>query len=469
MLLARDASRVSATSPAAPIAGRQRVIVFGIVAVALLMASIDQTIVATGLGAIQRDLGATLNWSGWTITIYALGQIVAKPLTGWISERYGAKQVFIAATGVFTVSSLLCSLAPNIYALIVFRAVQALGGGAFVPCATSIVAQQFGPARDRAIGLFASIFPIGGLIGPVLGGIFVTFGSWRTIFLVNVPIGVLLVVAGLRLIPRSSTRPHGRPDLWGAGLFGGSVLAAMLGVTFLGNPHASVTDGLVVGPELAAVALVWAFVRHARGVEAPFVPLRLLAGRGFGVVNLVNVIFGGAALGFGALVPLYARERYGIAPLDGGALLSARAVGVILVAGLAVLAMRRTGYRAPIIGGMVLVAVGMGGLAVAPAAWSTFTWLATWAAVTGVGVGLAAPATNNACLQLDPDHVAALSGLRGMFKQAGGIVAISVSTALIAHSTDPGITQAHLFLGYAALVLLAAPWVLRIPDRRGAW
>src|SRR6202034_3560444 len=103
---------------------------------------------------------------------YALGQILVMPLAGSISDQFGRRRVFLGAIVVFTVASLACGLSQNIYELIALRAVQAIGGGAFMPSATGIVADQFGPDRDRGIGLFTSIFPIGGIVGPVLGGLF---------------------------------------------------------------------------------------------------------------------------------------------------------------------------------------------------------------------------------------------------------------------------------------------------------
>src|ERR1700712_1552348 len=170
----------------------RRYLIFAVVSIALLMAAVDQTIVATALGTLQHDLHAQVNWSSWTITVYALGQILVMPLAGRISDQYGRRRVFIAAIVLFTVASLCCGLANDIYVLVALRAVQAIGGGAFMPSAIGIVADQFGPDRDRAIGLFTSIFPIGGIIGPIVGGFFVTYWSWRAIFFVNVPIGIVL-------------------------------------------------------------------------------------------------------------------------------------------------------------------------------------------------------------------------------------------------------------------------------------
>ena len=135
-----------------PIPGAR--LIFFLVSMALFMSSIDQTIVATALPSIQRELHSTINWSSWTITIYALGQVLAMPLAGRISDQYGRKKVFLAAVVLFTVTSLCCGLAQNIYELVLLRALQAIGGGAFMPSATGIVSDHFGRERDRALGMF---------------------------------------------------------------------------------------------------------------------------------------------------------------------------------------------------------------------------------------------------------------------------------------------------------------------------
>ena len=122
-----------------------------------MMASVDQTIVATALPALQHDLHASVNWSSWTITIYALGQILMMPLAGKLGDQFGRKKIFLGAAVLFTAASLCCGFASNIYLLVGLRGLQALGGGAFMPSATGIVAQQFGRDRDRALGLFSKI------------------------------------------------------------------------------------------------------------------------------------------------------------------------------------------------------------------------------------------------------------------------------------------------------------------------
>src|SRR5574337_1349404 len=188
--------------PAAPVNDAQdalpparRVLVFSIVSLALLMMSVDSTIVATALHALQQDLHTSVNWAGWTITAYSFGFVLMLPISGRLSDRYGRRRVFLDSVVAFTVASLLCGLADNIFVLIALRALQAAGGAGFTPSATGIVVEHFGGARDRAVSLFGSIFPIGAMIGPIFGGLFVSYWTWRGVFFVNVPIGIAIVLA----------------------------------------------------------------------------------------------------------------------------------------------------------------------------------------------------------------------------------------------------------------------------------
>jgi EmrB/QacA subfamily drug resistance transporter len=446
----------------------RRKLIFAIVSIGLFMASIDQTIVATALPNIERELHAGINWSGWTISIYALGQVIAMPMAGKISDMYGRKKVFLVSAAVFTTASLCCGFAGSMPLLLLARLIQALGGGAFMPSATGIVSDHFGEERDRAVGMFTSILPVGGIIGPVIGGLFVSYWTWRGIFLVNVPIGIILIALTVKFIPPSSTRVASRVDVRGIALLAVVIATAMFGISYLGSGDVPLYSPVFLCCEAAAIVLGYLFLRHSKRDTAPFVPYRLLRGRGFAIMNLINYVYGAAALGFAALVPLYAQERYGISALGAGTLLTARGIGMIAVAGAASMALRRTGYRWPMIGGFLILVAGLAVMAL-QAPMSPYGWLALGAGLTGLGMGLSVPAANNASLQLAPDQVAAIAGLRGMFRQSGAITAVSVTTAVIARSAHPGIVQAHVFIVFGALLLLMLPLVKLVPEHHGNW
>ncbi len=449
----------------------RRFAIFAVVALALLMSSLDGTIVATALPAIQHGLHTSINWTSWVISAYSIGMVLTLSLAGKLSERFGRRRFFLASVVIFAVSSLCCGLATNIYVLIALRALQAAGGAGFTPSATGIVVEHFGSARDKAVGLFGSIFPIGSMIGPIFGGVFVEYWSWRGIFFVNVPIGVLLLVMCLRYVPRDAEHHEERRalDLSGMGLLAVGALALMLGISELGQDRASIWSPLIIGLAFVAVVGLGFFTRHIRRVTNPFIDPHLIAGRGFAAVNVINVLYGGAVSGLLALVPLYAVTRYRIGVLGSGTLLTADGVATVVVSSLAAMALRRTGYRWPLYIGSTTIAVGMMGLAFRPSGVSPYTWLAICAGLVGVGVGLSSPASRNAGLQLAPEKSGSLAALRSTGRQVGSITVISITTAILAQASHPGAVQAKIFVAFALLLIVVMPVIARIPDHRGSW
>ena len=256
-----------------------------------------KVVFATVLHPMQHDLQTSVNWAGWTLTAYSLGFVLMLPVSGKLSQHFGRRRVFMASVVVFTLASLACGLASNIAALIALRALQAAGGAGFTPSATGIIVDHFGDQRDRAVSLFGSIFPIGAMIGPIFGGLIATYWSWRGVFFVNLPIGLLALVLAWRFIPADPPRPRGavRMDLpgmalLGLGLFCGMLAASWLGESGLRNP----LFWLVAPVAVLAVAL---FFRHIGRVAQPFIAPAMIHGRDFGAVNLVNVIYGGMIFG----------------------------------------------------------------------------------------------------------------------------------------------------------------------------
>ena len=464
-----DSSVLENEALSGSVAFPRRRLVFFICAMALFMSSINGSTVSTALPRIGAALGSPINWTGWTITIYQLGQVIAAPIAGRISDQFGRKKVFLACVSIFTLSSCACGLASSIYMLLVLRFIQALGGGTFVACTSGIVADHFGLARDRAIGMFTSITPIGYVIGPIFGGLIAQYWSWRGIFFVNVPVGIVLVGLVIRFIPRAVPRKASRFDLPGVLLLACLIISAMIAIAMLGEHDTALDNPRVLVPAVLALSLGVAFRRHELNTEEPFIPMQLLAGKGFASMNALNTIYGTTSLGFATIIPLYAETRYHISVSSAGTVLSARGVGTICVAAAAAMMLRRTGYRLPMVIGFCSIALSLIMFSVTPHVLPTYWWLAVAAMLTGLGIGIAAPATNNATLQRAPDQVAALVGLRSMFRQSGGILYISIATAVLARSSDPGVTQAHLFLIQAALVIAAMSVIFTVPDHKGGW
>jgi len=200
------------------------------------------------------------------------------------------------------------------------------GGAGFTPSATGIIVDHFGDARDRAVSLFGSIFPIGAMIGPIFGGLFVTYWSWRAVFFVNVPIGLAIIVLALRYIPRDGPRPREIPgdmDATGMALLGAGLLAGMLAASYLGDGRTHVWSPAFLVAVVTSIVAIRAFWNHIGRRSDPFIAPQLISGPGFGSVNLVNASYGGVANGVVTLIPLYAANRYGIDALGSGTLLIA--------------------------------------------------------------------------------------------------------------------------------------------------
>jgi MFS family permease len=425
------------------------------------------------LHSLQHGLQTSINWAGWTITAYSFGYVLMLPVSGKLSERYGGRRVFLGSVVAFTAASFCCGLADNIYLLVALRAIQAAGGAGFTPSATGIIVDHFGDGRDRAVSLFGSIFSIGAMIGPIFGGLFVAYWTWRGVFLVNVPIGAAVILLALRYVPRDRPgvgRIQPKMDATGMALLGSGLLAGMFAASYLGERQAHVWSPAFVVPLPIAIVALWVFFRHINSAASPLIAPRLIHGSGFGAVNLVNGLYGGVTFGVMALVPLYATNRYGINALGSGTLLIAQGVAAIILSVTTALALRRTGYRPPLYAGCVVMAAGMLLLAFSPIAGiAPYAWLAGSTFLVGVGRGATNPASRNAGLQLAPEHSSILAALRSGCMQVGSIITISIATAILARSDDPGRIQAWVYIMAAVLLVAALPLIARVPEHRGSW
>jgi MFS family permease len=324
------------------------------------------------------------------------------------------------------------------------------------------------------VSLFGSIFPVGAMIGPIFGGLFVTYWSWRGVFFVNVPIGLAIILMALRHIPPDPPRTHDtatRMDAAGMLLLGGGLLAGMLAASYLGEHHATAAPLLFMALLAVAVTCIVLFFRHIRRCTEPFLAPRLVHGRDFGAVNLFNMLVGGITLGSVALVPLYAANRYGLDALSAGTLLIAEGAAAIAMTVASAFALRRTGHRPPLYVGGTVIACGMLMLASRP--WNgipPYAWLAGATLLIGAGYGTTNPASRNAGLQLAPQRSSTIAALRTMCLQVGSIITVSVATAIIASAGAPGSVQSRCYAAAALMVLAAMALIVRrVPEHRGAW
>jgi EmrB/QacA subfamily drug resistance transporter len=462
--------RMTATSTFLGIPGRW--LFFGVAALSLMMFSIDSTIVAVALPTMMNDLHTSLAWVGWTLTAYALAQTVMMPLAGKLAENFGRMRVFIGCVVVFTIGSLLCGVAPNVYLLIFFRVVQALGGGGLMPSAVGIIAEEFPDTRARMVGLFMSVFPVGGIIGPNLGGFIVQNWSWRECFLVNVPIGVVVMLDLIRRLRRRPEKSTRRPlDVIGTALFAIAIVALLCALTFLGEDPSYWRTAPFWALIVTSVAFLAGFIWYERRAEDPILDPTLVVRNPFFAVNLYSFMFGACVFGFFSFIPYYAQVQYGFSPIESGAVLTPRSIAMMLTATISSFLLLRFGYRRPMIAGLAIVVVtlfilsrGVGALDVGPVHLSEFVVLAIPVALGGIGLGLSGPASNNAALDLVPGRAASITGIRGLFRSTGGVLGTALIVLVLELSPDKAAGMRSIFFVLAIGLALTIPIVFLIPD-----
>lgn len=453
--------------------GQRQYLFFILVALGVLMASIDSTIVAVGLPDLERGLHAPLHWVSWTLTVYSLVQIIMLPIAGKLSDTLGRKRVFLFCLGIFTLGSLLCALAPSIGWLIAFRALQALGGGGLMPSAVGIVSDQFGDRRAQAIGLFTSVFPIGGIIGPNLGGYLLGNWGWRSLFMINVPLGIV-VLSGVYflLVDRAAqARKALRVDWRGLTIFGTAMVSLLYGMTALGDSPTSWREPLPWGLIAVSLVLLAIFLRHIKRTEGALMDYRLVVRSPFLAANLYNLCFGAAAFGFFSFVPYYAVVKFGLTTQQSGMVITPRALLMIATSTIASIFLIRLGYRLPMLIGMglvmtslILLGLGQTSVRLGGVTLEGFWLMAGIVSFSGLGMGLAAPSSSNAALDLAPQQAAELTGLRTMFRMTGGVIGIAGVVTALSFFPDQGEGLTRIFLVLAGILMLTIPLTLMIPD-----
>jgi EmrB/QacA subfamily drug resistance transporter len=316
------------------------------------MTILDATIVNVALPALGRDLHTSISAIQWVPTSYLLAFASVIPLTGWTAGRFGAKPVWVASLGLFMAGSLLAGLAPSIGALIGFRIVQGLGGGMIMPLGQQILAQKAGPKRmGRVMSIVGVPMLLAPVFGPLIGGYLIDAASWRWIFFVNLPIGMLAIALAVRLLPTAGARSAQRLDVPGAVLLPGGLALFLYGLAETGQ-HAWTPAAL--GPMMAGVLLVALFVRHAGRVPDPLIDLRLFRHRGFAAGAAANFVLGTALFGVALLLPLYFQILRGSSPLQTGLLLAPQGLGAAIAISLAGYLTDKLGARRVVPAGVLL-------------------------------------------------------------------------------------------------------------------
>ncbi|ROQ69282.1 EmrB/QacA subfamily drug resistance transporter [Streptomyces sp. 840.1] len=360
-------------SPPAPAPGENRstrsvLVAIGALLLGMLLAALDQTIVSTALPTIVSDLGG-LEHLSWVVTAYLLASTAATPLWGKLGDQYGRKRLFQIAIVIFLIGSALCGIAQNMPQLIGFRALQGLGGGGLIVLSMAIVGDIVPPReRGKYQGLFGAVFGATSVLGPLLGGFFTEQLSWRWVFYINLPIGViaLAVIAAVLHIPVRRTKHT--IDYLGTFLIA-SVATCLVLVASLGGTTWPWGSAQIIGLAVLAVLLLIVFVYVERRAAEPVLPLKLFRIRTFSLVAVISFVIGFAMFGAMTYLPTFLQVVHSITPTMSGV------------------------HMLPMVFGLLLTSTGSGQIVSRTGRWKIFPILGT--GITAIGLLLLHRLTEN--------------------------------------------------------------------------
>jgi EmrB/QacA subfamily drug resistance transporter len=394
------------------------------------MAAMEMTVVSTAMPTVVAELGGALHYA-WVFSAYMLTVTVGVPIYGKLADLYGRKPVLLVSIALFLIGSMASGQARTMGQLVAFRALQGLGAGGMQPMALTIVGDIYTlEERAKMQGIFGAVWAIAGLIGPLLGGVIVAALSWRWVFYVNVPFGLLSAgILAFSLVENVERRDHGL-DFAGAALLAGAVVALLLG-----------TDGVAPYVLLpVSVVTTIAFLIVERRAPEPIVPLALFARRALATSSAISALSGGAMIGLVTFVPLYAQGVLGATPTEAGTTIAPMAIGWPIASAVSGRLIKRVGFKSLVRAGMAVVALAAVALAIRVRTGASAGELRVGSAAFGIGMGIANTALIIAVqtsVSFSQRGVATASTM--FFRNIGGTVGVGVMGVMLARTLLAGV------------------------------
>jgi EmrB/QacA subfamily drug resistance transporter len=415
----------------AELSRNRRIGVLLISCMSLFIVGLDVTVVNVALPTIGRELDADISGLQWTVGAYTVVMASLLMFAGSTGDRLGRKRTFVTGLSLFSVASLLCSLAPSVELLVVFRVLQAVGGSMMNPVAMSIITNTFTDPRERAqaVGIWGAAFGISMALGPVLGGALVSSLGWRSIFLINVPVGIAAIVLTLRFIPESKAPRARRPDPVGQLLV--IVLLATLTYGIIEAPSSGWLSATILSALSVSVAALLALLVYEPRREEPLIDLRFFRSTPFASSIVISIAAFAAFGGFLFLNTLYLQEARGLTPVQAGLAILPMALTTVVISPLSGRLVGRRGPRLPLaVSGVCLVIACAMLTGLDPA--TPYAQLFAAYALFGIGFGFVnAPITNAAVSGMPRAQAGVASAIATTSRQVGVTLGVAVIGAIV--------------------------------------
>ena len=439
---------------------RRRMLVLAICCMSLFIVGLDNTIVNLALPAIQRDLDSSLTGLQWTVDAYTLVVASLLMLAGSVADRVGRRKVFQLGLATFSIGSLLCSLAPNTGTLIAFRMVQAVGGSMLNPVAMSIITNVFTERKERAraIGVWGGVIGLSFALGPVIGGILVTSVGWRSIFWINVPVGIAAIVLTFIFVSESKAARPRRLDPAGQVL----IMAALFGLTYgiIQGPDHGWKSPLIIGCFLVSGAALIALIFVEGHRKEPLLDPKFFRSVPFSSATLI-AIFGFAALaGLLFLNAIYLQSVRGYSPLHAGLLTLPMAAAMAVLPPLSGRIVATKGSRIPlIIAGIGICASGLLLTGIGPE--TSLVQVVIGYVLFGIGFGMMnAPITNTAVSGMPTAQAGVAAAVASTSRQVGSALGVAVLGSLVTSRVVPPVSTGFTAAATPAWIVISVCGVL---------
>jgi EmrB/QacA subfamily drug resistance transporter len=433
-------------------------VVASVVLLGAIMSILDTTVINVAIDRLAIDFNASLTTIQWVVTGYTLALAAVIPLTGWAADRFGTKRIYLWSLVLFMFGSALCAAAWSADSLIAFRVLQGVGGGMIMPSVMTIMTKKAGPHRmGRVMGILGVPMLVAPLLGPILGGWLVDDVSWRWIFLINVPIGIVAIVLAQIVLERDQPQPAHKLDWLGMALLSPGLTALIFGLAESNESGFGAVQSWL--PIVAGAALIAGFFWHSWRSEAPLIDVKTFihtrAGAAAGTFMLFAIAFFGSLL----LIPLYYQTVRGASALEAGLLLAPQGLGAMITMPLAGRLTDRYGPTKWPACGIPLLVIGIAPFAFVTAH-TSYLLLCGFSFVLGLGMGFSMMPTMTAAMQaVPPAAIARTSTAMNIIRQSGASIGTAILSVLLASTISDRLLAAGQPTsgnGFAALHGLSA-------------